>query len=514
MTLSRSLFLRTALWCAILLTALVMMRVVACRFYWDQTVLPAGCDSFGYAMQAEAIRQGREFGDHTPRPFLAPLAQDLSGISKNPNDWVWPIAPHAYRYDPQVGRLVNQYPPGTSLFLAPFPREIRSLVFPVLIAASLLCLLALFRRDDGALLATRAGCLLVLVACGFYFEPFSREYRSLNSVAPCFALLVAAGWFLPVRPLLSVGLLSAGVLLRIPNAWLLPVAALPVLFPEWFSGKPFAGLRPVVPRGAKVILTAFFCGVLWLLLFQYLTMGSAFRTTYPYYDRNAATPGGMLENLRYYFSLETGWMWVHVVVLFLAGAVFCRRGTRRWFLLVLFLFLWNYGFYVTHDVRVSYYPFASSVLALGLVLRGMENLPRRVLQVSSAAVGLLVILALIGAWRSVPENPTEPVAAKIAAIQKAFAGADAVWAEHRSGTVEYAAGIPGMRILWGSREVRAEAVRWLRAQGYRQAVLIDDIGMNESEARAVLEMAKVPVRTVEDETFGRILWIDPETPAQ
>jgi hypothetical protein len=511
---TRSLFLRAALWAVIILAALVTMRVAAWRYYGDQAILPEGCDSFGYAMQAEAIRQGREFGDHTLRPFLAPLAEHLSSVSANPNDWIWPIAPHAYRYDPETCRLVNQYPPGTSLALALFPKEIRSLVFPALVSASLLCLLPLLRRDDGALLAARAGGLLFLVACGFLFEPFAREYRALNSVAPCFALLVAAGWFLPVRPVLAAGLLSASILIRIPNAWLLPVAALPALFPEWFAEKPLPGLRPVVRRSVNVALAAFFSGILWLLLFQYLAMGGPFRTTYPYYDQNFAAPGRMLENLRFYFSPGAGWMWVHAAILVLAGIVFRRRGTRRWFLFIALLFLWNYGFYLVHFVQVTYYPFASSILAAGLVLRGMENLPRRVLQASAAAAVLLVGIALQGAWRPVPEDPAGPVREKIALWREALAGADAVWGEYRCGTVEYAAGIPGMRILWGSREVRAEAVRWLYSHGFRQAVLEDDLGMDQAELAAVLQAANVPTRTVTDKTFGRIVWIDPEDAAK
>jgi hypothetical protein len=71
-----------------------------------------------------------------------------------------------------------------------------------------------------------------------------------------------------------------------------------------------------------------------------------------------------------------------------------------------------------------------------------------------------------------------------------------------------------MRILWGSREVRAEAVRWLYSHGFRQAVLEDDLGMDQAELAAVLQAANVPTRTVTDKTFGRIVWIDPEDAAK
>jgi hypothetical protein len=363
-------------------------------------------------------------------------------------------------------------------------------------------------------LATRAAFLFLFVSYGFAFMPFSVEYRALNSVAPCFGLLLAAGWFLPKRPMLSVALLSASLLIRIPNAWLLPVVALPALFPEWFAGKPFAGLRPVVRRTVKVALAAFFCGILWLLLFQYLAMGSPLRTTYPYYDQSLASAHRVWENLFFYFSPQVGWLWVHLAALVLAGIVFCRKGARRWFLWVLALYFWNYAFYLTHEVQGSYYPFASSILALGLVLRGFENLPRRVLQISFAALTVLFALLIQSAWRPLRQDPTAPVPGEIAEWQKALAGADAVWAEYRSGTAEYATGIPGLRILWGSRQVRVEAVRWLYGHGYTQAVLLDDLGMIPEEVAAILDAAKVPQRIVTDEKLGRVLWIDPEAPAK
>lgn len=511
-SLPRKTLITIALWGAIVLAALLVFRNAEWRFYHNLCRLPVGCDPFGYLQQAEAIRTGREFAEHTEKPFLAPLARDLAASFPHQEDWIWPIAPHAYRFNPETGRLVNQYPPGTSLLLSLFPRETRALHFTVLVCAPLLCLLFFFRKDGGWLLATRAAFLLLFVSLGFVLKPFSVEYRSVNSVAPGFVLLLAAGFFLRKKPFVSLALLSAGILIRIPHAWLLPFAALPCLFPEWFAGHRHAGIREVTFRGGKVLLTAFFCGFLWLLLFQYRVMGSPFETTYPPYDREFVSSGGLVDNLRFYFSPASGWMWVHLAALVLSWVAF-RHRERRWFWWVLALFVWNYAFYAIHGIHVVYYPFASAILALGLILSGTENLSRRGLQIAFALLASAFAVVSILAWRPSHENAAAPVQAALRRWQTSLAEASVVWAQGSSGTVEYATGKAGFRIAWGSRPVRVEAMKWLYAHGYAQAFLIDDLEMNDSKAEeALAEMrdSGVPFTVVNDAQLGRIGWMRPE----
>lgn len=476
-------------------------------YHWG---LPAGCDEFGYLYQAEAVRSGRLFGEHTPRPFLKPLVADLAATCERDTDYMWMVTPHAYHYVCDSDRVANQYPPGTALVLAAFPKEIRAYAYPGVVAASLILLIGFAWREGSWQLAATAGVVICVAMGTLVLHPFVNEYRHVGSVALTFAPLVAAGWLLRRRPLAAVAFASLTVIFRISNVWLLPVVALPYVFSEYFGGVALPRPKVLFVRTAKAAGVAFVCGAAWILLYQWALLGSPLRSTYSFVDREDADMAGMLANARFYFNpLVRNWFDVHLATLVLIAILF-RGGRRRWLWFALLLAAWNYGFFIAHKVATPYYTCASALVLAGLVFSRIGDLKERGLQILAAASAALSLL-LAGAVLWNTAKPPLTYAEQVARYEKALGNANVVWAEYSSGTVEYALGIPAMRLNWGTAKSVDEATHWLSAHGYRQAVLLDDDGIDAGKTLAALDKSGLRYEVRRDEHFGRIAWIDATT---
>jgi hypothetical protein len=473
-------------------------------YHWG---LPAGCDEFGYLYQAEAVRSGRLFSEHTERPFLKPLVTDLAATCERDTDYMWMVTPHAYHYVCDSGRVANQYPPGTALVLAAFPKELRAYAYPGAVTAMLMLLIGFAWSEGGWKLAATAGVVVCAAIGALVLHPFVNEYRHVGSVALTFAPLIAAGWLLRRRPLAAVALASFTVIFRISNVWLLPVVALPYVFSEYFGGGTQPGWKILFMRATKAIGVALVCGAAWILLYQWALLGSPLRSTYSFVDREGADAAGMLANARFYFNpLVRNWFDVHLAALVLI-AVFFRGGKRRWLWFALLLAAWNYAFFIAHKVATPYYTCASALVLAGLLFSRIDELEERRLKVLAAASAALSLL-LAGAVLLNTSKPPLSFAEQVARYEKSLGGANIVWAEYSSGTVEYALGIPTMRLNWGTAKSVNEATRWLSAHGYRQAVLLDDDGIDAGQALAALDKSGLRYEVRRDEHLGRIAWID------
>ncbi|MEE4247544.1 MAG: hypothetical protein V2I33_19225, partial [Kangiellaceae bacterium] len=95
--------------------------------------IPVGCDEFGYLQLAESLEEGTEFGDHRERTYFQPLFDTLVESGFEPHEFTWMITPHAYHYDSDSKKIINQYAPGTSFVLSLFPKNFRQRAFPALI---------------------------------------------------------------------------------------------------------------------------------------------------------------------------------------------------------------------------------------------------------------------------------------------------------------------------------------------------------------------------------------------
>jgi hypothetical protein len=101
-----------------------------------------------------------------------------------------------------------------------------------------------------------------------------------------------------------------------------------------------------------------------------------------------------------------------------------------------------------------------------------------------------------------PDSPS--YAEQVAAYQKAFGEVDVIWAENRSGTVEYTTDRAGFRYLWGPENVRLEIIRFLLSRGYSQVIWTGDTGMPpHEEVLNFLKRNKIPFQDWGSPELGR-----------
>jgi hypothetical protein len=479
------------------------------RFAHLGNPLPQGCDEFGYLNMARALADGNLLDHHAPRPFFRELHSELKNTFPNADRYRWMVAPHAYHV---VGdKLINQYPPGVAMMLAPFPLEHRRSLFPSLVTVLVCLVLIATARVEawGDDLAPLHLIPLVMIPT-FIIGPLSLELKRVNSVSPTYGLLIAAGWLLPRRPLLSLFALSATTVFRVPNA----ILALPFALAYLFLVRPVDTRIPKLIRkgltsAGVFLLTGFgiYASYVWLLL------GSPFRATYSTLDQDFAEPTTILNNIYYYLVDKNGWFIVHLAALAVLGAVCYYRRENRWFLFGVALTIYNYSFYFTHNVTTPYYPYASSLIVLGLALAVLRigETPARVRRsLAVAAAATCILLPLITALAVGQREDTGPrFHREMARYQDTFSSFHVVWAEKHSGTVEYAADRAGFRYNWGV-ETRAFAMHWLRRHGYDQAIWADDENMPTlSELKNALQHNNVPYH-LEESPLGKLLVIERE----
>ena len=84
----------------------------------------SGCDSFGYARQAELFRKSTNFSSALDTSIKTELQSILNEWGKNSNlkykDWSQMIAPHAHYFRDESQNVILQYPPGTGWLLSFF----------------------------------------------------------------------------------------------------------------------------------------------------------------------------------------------------------------------------------------------------------------------------------------------------------------------------------------------------------------------------------------------------------
>ncbi len=477
-------------------------------FNRNEHLLPVGCDEFGYLNMAKAISEGRLFSDHVDRPFADELIHELASKNSNPDSYRWMIAPHAYHLGPNEEKIINQYPPGVGLLLAPFPIEYRRNVFPI--ASVILGCMALAlagRLAAGEWSIVSLAFIPMLVGLLAQMDAVTLELRRVDSLAPTYGLLIGAGWLLPRRPIWSIALLSAATVFRIPNVILfLPFAlAFLVLGPN-----PARSMLSVIKGTVQVGLVALVGGFGVYLAYAYFLLGHPLKPTYSVIDQELAEQSRILDNARFYFITHRSWLFPHLIGLFsLAVQGFWTR-RLRWFVFGILLCLFNYGFYLTHKVQIDYYPYATALVCFGLAIGviDLERIGRRA-KVAVIGIGSLISIVMVTTIGIPNVNVKSSFESKIAPYQVAFSDVHVVWGELRTGTVGYAADRAGFRYNWGSDSVRLQTMLWLRNHGYRQAVWIDDEGMkSQEEIESFLSAARIPYTLQTSEVLGDWLLIE------
>ncbi|MBN2188296.1 MAG: hypothetical protein JW699_02490 [Chitinispirillaceae bacterium] len=468
--------------------------------------LPQGCDEFGYLNSAKAAAEGKLFKEHAERPFDPELREYLRRSPLDFSSYEYMIAPHAYSLH-KKGKIINQYPPGTGLLLSPLPFHLRKAAFPAVCAAVLVLFLVLaFKVGNGGLSLFTINLIAVLASAAFISDAFPWTFGNfnwVNSHAPSLGMLLAAGYLFDRRPGWSMALLGTSVLFRVVNA----ILFVPLLLVYLWKG---FRLQEYLSRETafRIVRATFFFlvgGMGLYFLYMWCLLGNPLLSTYPedYLRETFIAPLYLIPgNIRYHIAFSNPWFLFHFVIM---GFIVCmglfRKMPWKWVIAAAVITLFNYVFFVLHRIAgplEQRYLYASGMIIAGIFLRHVEKYVRNsavLRRIVNGAGAVFIIAAIVFSAVRFPRQDTQALFYdQIRAYDRCFSGYDVVWAEHRSGTVEYATGKAGFRYQWGPGETRKAVMSWLSANGYRQAVWVSDLEKHFTDSLTVeSELKSIPL---------------------
>ncbi len=472
-------------WIALITVCIAISYVAQNRFYTAHNHLPTGCDEFGYLQLAETF-------NGQPSPAVRDsLGAHLHALEIPYQDYAWLITPHAYHYAVAAQSAVNQYPPATSALLALFPKESRQTSFPGWIAITLFLGVFLALRATKITPSIAIALAGIVATSALFLPPISIELGRINSLAPTFGLLLAAGICWKKHPYITIACIAATLPFRIANAVIIPVAIISLTHFNTWKG----ALKQLTLQGAIVSI-----GALIILGYQFFIFGDPLHPTYSSIDQ-ATTVASFWKNLNFYAVQEPYWLFVHVAVSIALVVLHQFNAVSKNTILAFHaLASLNYVFYLFHEVAIYYYPYASAVIGAGMAIYGLAKwVPVRI----TTHQGTFGILLIYAAGVFSQPTRTNTVSTAQQHYSACFSSNTVVWSELRSGTVQYAAGAIGMRYLWGSDQARLESVLWLQQRGLKQYIWHNEFSPEQVENIANwLAQNNIENRTVNCEELG------------
>lgn len=491
--------------------ALIVLVTAAIRFYPNHVNLPEGCDEFGYLHLADAISTGKTFAQHTERPYLEELISFLEKKGYSHREMAWVIAPHAYYLEASQKKIINQYPPGTSALVAWLPKEWRQFYFPVLVFAIiyLLGFAVIYFRKPG-LLQSEILTTMLLAFCVFAItsSPLLKELTNVNSVAPTLGFLLAGGMLLSSHPLIAILLIGCSVNFRLANVLLLPPL---VALYTWQEGTFYwKGLGTYFKRGLLATAVVVVAGMAIYMGYAWKLLNNPLAATYSEIDQQSGM-GLLPDNLRYYFSFRQPWFIMNIGLF----GILCWRWRKKQLGSALFyaiaaMLTIVYAYFLTHQAKTPYYPYAPAIIMTGILFRNLAGIRswklKWVWAVKIAGVLALVVI-LADRFPVFQKAVAKDRGQQTRELQACFNAYDLVWGELKTGTVEYATGIPAMRYFWGHDRLRADIMHWMKNNGYRQVIFLDDLSLSREEIEQFLHRYSLSSRQVATGHCGEVLYI-------
>ncbi len=472
------------------------------KFAHTHEAMPIGCDEFGYLNLAKYFDEGKT----VDRSYLPGLLEHLrtSGITEPELSWM--VTPHAYHVIPGTNTVINQYPPGTSFLLSLLPFEWRNLLFPLLAMFTLILIPAVGIRitnfRDWNLFDLTFPVLLFLITVS---TPFITELSRVNSLAVTFGLLLAAGMVLFTRPNLACFLIALTVNFRVVNILMtLPVFLfLPILVNLNKEG---------IIQNFKMFFKAcclILISVLPVLFYNYSITGNPLASTYSVIDTAMNDGAGIMKNIEYYFSTKQHWFLVHLAALIVLS-IFCIYKKLSWFTYfkILAFPVINYIFFFWHKVTMDYYPYASSMILVGITIGLAKSLSfkgkfRFIIPVTGILAGLVVLISGYKKFQKKEHLTLEQAKLNYASLCEY----DIVWSDLLSGTTEYVCGNNGFRYSVTTPRARISTIKYLQAKNFKQVILLDDVPEDAMVVAKELEGAGVGYISKTDAKRGRMLEI-------
>jgi hypothetical protein len=483
----------------LILYTIVLMGFFYTGYFNRLLLLPEGCDEFGYLNMAKAVSQGTLFKNHAHRPFDKDLLAYLKQSSHRFESSAHLICPPAYRLDTKRVKIINQYPPGTGILLSPLPFDSRKIAFPAIVALLLVLFLFLaFKTKTGEITFFNINVIAViafLVFMASYFPQGFDNFSIVNSYAPTFGMLLAAGYLLDKRPGMSIALLGMSTIFRIANV----IIFVPFLFVYVGRGLNIGGCfsKETIVRTVKAIALLLVGGLGLYFLYVWVLLGNPLSPTYSEVDQGFALFKEIPGNISYYFGFFNRWFVFHIVVI---GLMVCmgimKKMPVRWIIISTAIALFNYCFYFIHRVRIEYYPYASGIIIAGILLQYAEEyIQTTKFRTMINYAGVLIFCAAVVCsivWFP-RQNSHQLFDDQIQAYNDCFSMYDVVWAENRGGTVEYATGKADFRMVWGPEDTRKEILSWLHEHGYRQALWMSEFGSEAFQTIVKKELKDIPL---------------------
>ncbi len=252
----------------------------------------SGCDSFGYARQAQLFRTSNNFVSALDTSINTDIQSKLISWAKTTSlkykDWYQMIAPHAHHFREDSQKVILQYPPGTGWLLSQF-QENKGRKGLWILSFSLISSLFLSRLNISSNSFTNLSISLSCLGSLYITNTFST--RS-DSIAPScvIAILMTS---LAVR---SINYLNKNF--RIP---VLEIILISLLFGFSLSIRPGNLLFLVIP--ISVYLVSFKLQVKYMIRSIILSSSSFFVSLQPLLLANKINTGSFLSST--YSSIDT-----------------------------------------------------------------------------------------------------------------------------------------------------------------------------------------------------------------
>ena len=467
--------------------------------------LPQGGDEFGYMELADDFRQAAVFHGHQDRHFLPELLSFLKERGYSEETYSHLLTPLSYRL--REGKVVNQFPPGTSFVLSIFHRGAEKPAFAAICLSLFFSLVYLALRYRQVSIPSSLGIALFCAALIQLFPVSGLEFTRVNSVAPTYGLMIASGILYAANPLISIALLSFSTLFRIANVVSLSFAAVFYLF---FLNKN----SPFVRKSFQVLAVSLVAGVGWYLMYLFFLTGSPLVATYGPADVGLASVLKPWRLVRYYIGLKKGWFVAHLIGIgVLSSFAAFYKPVRKMALFGILLTLLNYLFFFSHKVRISYYPYASAILVFGLIIDALVQQKKSKVLLALTLVGFIWGFSGVLALPSVVVPNSENLKKAERPFLEAFSDSGVVWAGIESGKIQYAASVPTFRFHWGGPKVRQEIIQWLYDHNVQQVFFVGDRRVSTAEVKQALDLLKLPYEERKLKV-GRLILVKPENAAK
>jgi hypothetical protein len=470
---------------------------------WRQADLFAvGCDSFGYARQAELFRdRGLLKGldtriDVQEAQFLVDVAKT---ITADTSQWSEAVAPHCHHYNAAVDHVILEYPPGAGLVLSIFPENVSLglafIIGMVLVCGVFVCIVAARPPNAWGLAAALASLVLIQGTMAQWGALDSASVPISIVLIPLCAWLALAAFPLAARRAdpslafllgLAAGLLSAT---RLANIFLLAGIACAVIVNRqlWRPAMIRQSIAAILAAVAGFAVT----GLALILTANWINAGSPLATTYSPID--AAPPvlatNLFSENLSYY--LGTGFaapaVFGALAALIMRGVLLWRfPSTRRNYGAssgALACYLLSLIYFCTHSIRIPYYMLPASVMTLCLLVfdileeRPVDNGRELTVARSVGLVAPLLIFAIVRC-AFVTARPHKAVLP-----DEVRAPQSIVWADLTNGTSFYYQNKYAAKINFADPCMQGRLVHEVSARGRAQYLIEDSPSMSETIRR-------------------------------